>query len=595
MNKFTRVLLFIIIFSTIQNHSYGSLPNGSKIPFSEQILNLFPDRFTQQELDDLRDGKSVLRGDLLFSMDGLDAAMLANSYPMKGQIFSAYSFTDRVKKQNFFQIPDEYSIKVLYRVESPYIKYLNDTDGFFVKVERVVDSFTTLLNSELDPENQTTLIIINEFNDVFINQTVGHGFQRIITNLSILTALLEKLNGESFNGTKMELIEHGDKLLIKYIAEKKIFENSIVDIKTINAEQAIVIAEALKEDIFKKIGVDPKNLPDYISTQMFLYDKGLLGNINHSLLAQRFNLGDPSIIKARLLDITNDSIYQTSQSTKIDILNLFPDIFSQEELDQLKAQHPVFHGNYAFSLDESNAEKLADNYPYKFQLKSKGNFPDRVIKSGITIIESNKIAYANYIVKSPYVAIKDDTIGFNVKIEHVIDANVPLLGFSMTGEDLDSQKSTTLIQIKELNESFVRGNGKKKGNGYDKRLNDNLTKFLLLTKKLNGMELDSSYADLMTKGQQDLRQYIAGILHKDVAVDKGVLMEEQDFYRINDILKTEIYNLLGIDPAVIPNMEDYFVNFLATKDDEWLADITSIPLEKRLMAQDPGLIRINLL
>ncbi|MDP1975218.1 MAG: hypothetical protein Q8K37_04530, partial [Alphaproteobacteria bacterium] len=143
--------------------------------------------------------------------------------------------------------------------------------------------------------------------------------------------------------------------------------------------------------------------------------------------------------------------------------------------------------------------------------------------------------------------------------------------------------------------NFVRGNEFVKGNGYDKRLNGNLAKFLLVLRKFEGEVFDGSYDQTIRYGQTLLRQYIFEKISKDVAVDQDVLMDEEDFYVITDLLKHAIYQKIGIDPAMIPSLEDYQVNFLAPLGDDWLAGIADKSLSERYAHNDPALLKIKLL
>lgn len=600
--------LFTIFFTVFFLIGFQIQVYANHIPTEERLFDLFPSKFTQEELDRLRDQKPVLRGDLVYSMDEVEAQKLAAKYPFKAQIITSYGFADRVTKKSYVHIDSNYNARALYGVQSPYSSYFDDKEGFYVKVERIIDTYSSLLDKNLDQNSNASLILIRDFDEVFIQQTAEHHPDRLMNNLARLIIVLNALDGKIFQGSVQDLFQSGKELLVSYIAQKigknvRVDQNNMLSLEDINN-----IANALKQDIFDKIGIDPSLIPQYPLVQLFLMENNLLEHISDMSLLERYEFKDPSLVKIDLFS-TFQNLHHSGVANilsefqdvddydlkEIKILALFPDRFTQAELDLLKNQQPVFKGDLLYSLNKDNADKLYANYPYGFQFFSGSGFSERVVKSGNISIESDHIAYANYIVKSAYAGKFDDSIGFNVKIERIIDANIPLLGFSTTGEDLDNQKATALVQIKELDRNFVRGNEFVKGNGYDKRLNGNLAKFLLVLKKLDGEVFDGSYDQTIRYGQGLLRQYIFEKIGKDVAVDEDVLMDEEDFYVITDLLKQEIYQKIGIDPAMIPSMEDYAVNFLAPLGDDWLAGIADKSISERYAKNDPALLKVKLL
>lgn len=579
--------IFIFLGYQVQAYNYHE-------PSEERIYALFPDKFTQFELDRLRDQQPVLRGDLVYSMDAIEAQKLIKQYPYKTQIITSYGFADRVvKKSSYVQIEDNYNARALYGVQSPYSKIFDDKKGFYIKVERIIDTYLPLLDKQLDQTNSTSLIFIKDFDEQFIHQTIGHDYQRLMNNLAKLIIVLNALDGNVFSGSVEALYQLGKELLMPYITQK-IGKNIPVDQGAImEPKDIVIISTALKEDIFQKIGVNFQSIPQLPIVQSFLIENTLLEHINKMPLLERYERNDPSLIKIDLF-----SEFKNLQDTKekeIQILSLFPDHFTQIELDRLKDLKPVFKDDLVYSLDEIEAGKLYANYPSKLQIISMGGFSERVVKSNKIIIESDHVAYANYVVKSAYSKKFDDIVGFNIKVKRVIDAMKPLLGFSTSGEDLDSQKATALIQIKELDRHFVRGNEFVLGNGYDKRLNTNLAKFLLLFRKLEGDVFNGTYDQIIPHGRTLLRAYILKRIKKDVAVDEDVLMDEEDFYIITDLLKQTIYQKIGINAHMIPSLEDYQVNFLAELGDDWLMDVTSKSFEERYEHNDPALLKVKLL
>jgi hypothetical protein len=591
--KMKKNSLLTIFFTMFVSLNFQIQVYANHIPTEERLLDLFPDKFSKEELDRLRDQKPVLRGDLVYSMDEVEAQKLAAKYPSKVQIISSYGFADRVEKKSYVHIDSNEQARALYGVKSPYMQRFDDKEGFYVKVERIIDTYSSLLDKKLDSSSTTSLILIKDFDEEFIQQTIGHNYDRIMNNLAKLIMVLNALNGKSFEGSIEELFRSGKELLVPYIA-KKIEKNVRIDQGALlDPTDAALIANALKEDIFQKIGIDPVLIPQLPMVQLFFMENGLLEHLAEMSLLQRYEHNDPSLVKIDLFSEFKN--LHSSKEKEIQMLSLFPEHFTKNELDHLKDLKPVFRNDLVFSMDQDNAQKLYANYPNRLQLLSSKGFPERVIKSGNIIIESDHVAYANYIVKSPYVGKFDDAIGFNIKIERIIDANVPLLGFSTSGEDLDNQKATALVQIKELDRNFVRGNEFVKGNGYDKRLNGNLAKFLLVLKKFDGEVFDGSYDQTIRYGQTLLRQFIFEKIGKDVAVDEDVLMDEEDFYVITDLLKHAIYQKIGIDPRIIPSMEDYAVNFLAPLGDDWLAGIADKSISERYEKNDPALLKIKLL
>ncbi|MDP3533386.1 MAG: hypothetical protein Q8S31_08895 [Alphaproteobacteria bacterium] len=600
--------LFVIFMTMFVLLGFQIQTYANHIPTEERLFDLFPSKFTQEELDRLRDQKPVLRDDLLYSMDEGEAQKLAAKYPSKAQIITSYGFADRVEKKSYVHIDSNYNARALYGVKSPYLQRFDDKEGFYVKVERIIDTYSSLLDNNIDQSSNASLILIRDFDEVFIQQTAEHHPDRLMNNLARLIIVLGALESNVFQGTVQDLFQTGKELLVPYIAQKigknvRVDQGAILSLEDINN-----IANALKQDIFQKIGIDPSLIPQLVPVQMFFGEKDLLARVSEMSLLERYELRDPSLVKIDLFSAFQNlhhsgvanilSEFQdvdNYNSEEIKILALFPDRFTQAELDFLKDLKPVFKADLVYSLNKDNADKLYANYPYGFQVLSGSGFPERVVKSGNIIIESDHVAYANYIVKSAYAGKFDDSIGFNVKIERIIDANIPLLGFSAMGEDLDNQKATALVQIKELDRNFVRGNEFVKGNGYDKRLNGNLAKFLLVLKKFDGEVFDGSYDLTIRYGQGLLRQYIFEKIGKDVAVDEDVLMDEEDFYVITDLLKQAIYQKIGIDPAMIPSMEDYAVNFLAPLGEDWLQDIASKSLTERYAHNDPALLKIKLL
>ncbi|MDP1723159.1 MAG: lipase family protein [Alphaproteobacteria bacterium] len=282
-----------------------------------------------------------------------------------------------------------------------------------------------------------------------------------------------------------------------------------------------------------------------------------------------------------------------AETTKERILSLFPMHFTQQELDRLKDQEPVFRNDLFYSMNGEEAQKLASSYPSKIQILTGGGFPDRVFRTDIIMIESDKAASATYVAKGAYYG----ETRFEIKVERFIDANESLLGYSSSGEDLDSQKLTTLTQIKELDRNFVRGGEGVKGNGYDKRLINNLVAFFLVIKKLNGESFDDTAGQTFQQGRVLLREYIVDKIKKDYPIDQNeeLLLDEEDFYVIVDLLKNEIYQKIGVNPGVIPSLEKYVVEFLSPLGDEWLAGVADKSFEERYVHKDPALLKVVLL
>lgn len=309
---------------------------------------------------------------------------------------------------------------------------------------------------------------------------------------------------------------------------------------------------------------------------------------------------------------------------------LFPDNFTQDELDNLKDGKPVFRGNIRYSLTKENAQRLWANYPYYIQMFTKGGFPNRVKKSSKNPSVLDNIATQNYYVKGTYDYSNssssssyspNDNEVFFVDAEKILDTNAPLLvRTDHSGSTLDSRGTTSLISIKEMGPLFVDGGEvdgiNKEGNGYDQRLRVTLAKYFLVLHQEVDEYFNGDETIIIQNALTQLRSYIRAKTGDDIPLDDPScnemsrdefaerVMSKEKFYQIVDILKQELYEKYKINEENIPSLEFYTTNFLNKLPETFQGDrlerviiglnTRTLPLVERLDLGDPSLIKGNL-
>ncbi|MDP3531750.1 MAG: hypothetical protein Q8S31_00455, partial [Alphaproteobacteria bacterium] len=279
-----------------------------------------------------------------------------------------------------------------------------------------------------------------------------------------------------------------------------------------------------------------------------------------------------------------------AETTKERILSLFPVHFTQQELDRLKDQEPVFRNDLLYSMNAEEAQKLASSYPSKMQILTGSGFPDRVSRTDIITIESDKAASATYVAKGAYYG----ETSFEVKVERVLDSLESILGFTSTGEDLDPDKVASLWKIKGVDQEFASEGGK-----VDKRVALSLVYFLLAINKIDGEVFDGTRDQIFQNGKKLLRKYIVDKIQKDYPIDEqeDVLLDLEHVLVILNLLQQEIYQRIGIKPDVIPSVEGYYVDFLLRLEGDWqnIHAVIDKSFEDRYAHKDPALLKVVLL
>ena len=294
------VLLLSICFFSSHLNVFGYLNEDNDLKQNEINL-LFPEKFTKDELDLLKDQQKIVKNNLVFFLTDDDARKLYKNYPQKWQVVTGPSFSDRVKKTSDTIIENPKSAKTRYIVESSYLGSLNDNKGFFVHVEKIVDTYLSLLNVKPNDKMvpSTSILKINDIDELFIRQTPTNSFDRITSILTSWMLVLEEIKGNIVSNNSYEdRILMGQYLLNKYALNK--FDVYVDKKLPLNVNTAVYLMKSIKEDIFNHIGINTKDIPKAFDVYEFLTNNNWLENISDIPLSERIAANDPSLVSINL-------------------------------------------------------------------------------------------------------------------------------------------------------------------------------------------------------------------------------------------------------------------------------------------------------
>lgn len=275
----------------------------------EKIHQLFPLSFNQEELDHFREGRIVLRDNLLFSISEEDRFELNKAYPKSGFFKKKLNFAQYVVKTNEINLLknnemnlSEDFAKVKYVVNPVYSSDVKKPITFYINVEKIIDSYLPLYEIGGDCSN-CSLIYVAQIDADFVEQTGC--FIRITHTLINWILMLKHLEGEPIileNDIALKK-NVGCGLLMNYI-HKHFDEFVDITVDTVlSVEQAVKTTLSLQRKILTKLGINPAIIPQMHVVKSAHADLDLDEKTIRCLsFEDRIIHNDPSIIRLPLID-----------------------------------------------------------------------------------------------------------------------------------------------------------------------------------------------------------------------------------------------------------------------------------------------------